>query len=137
MWYDTRRLVYITILAYFYSYPNKKAYCLLRAFFVQLRATSCQMLGTSCQTSCQLKARTRTSCQFVQNIGHFVPNDLPTKCTNLNIVPIRAKHWTLRAKNRDTQRHKLEHRANSCKTLDTSCNSEVCANFIAEKAKLC
>ena len=98
--------------------PNKKAYCLLRAFFVQLRAkcwalrakyranqrhklehraNSCKILDTSCQMICQPNAQTWTSCQFVQNIGHFLPKIRTPIGTNSNIVPIRAKHWTLHA----------------------------------------
>ena len=70
------------------TYPNKKACCLLRAFFVPLRATSCQMLGTSCQRSCQPRHEPKSSCQIVLNIWHFVPNIMPTKAQTQIIVQI-------------------------------------------------
>ena len=81
------------------------------AFSVPLRATSCQMLGTSCQRSCQPKQKLKSSCK------------------SLMFVPISAKYLELRSECRVSQGRILiispEVRANGADY-----------NFITEKAKL-
>ena len=112
------------------EYPNKKACCLLRAFSVQLRATSCQILGTLCQRSCQPRHELKSSCQIVQNIGakcHASQGTNSNHSANLSCsCQFLQNFW-----------HFVQNvRASKAEPSSSTLKSVHKYNFIAEKAKL-
>ena len=52
-----------------------------------------------------------TLCNFVPNIGHFVPKAVPAKAQTKIIVPNRAKYLALRVKFHASQGTYSQHRA--------------------------